>query len=49
VEDVLITMGEGFVPGYEDAELDEIMKMAATPARNLSDKIEDEVIPQRSS
>jgi hypothetical protein len=43
----LEAMGEGFAPSYEDAELDEIMKMAATPAQNLSDKIEDEVVPRR--
>jgi hypothetical protein len=40
-------MGQVFTPGYEDDELDEIEKTAATPARELADKIEDEVIPPR--
>jgi hypothetical protein len=43
----LEAMGQGFAPGYEDTELDEIEKTAAAPTRNLSDKIEDEVVPRR--
>jgi hypothetical protein len=40
-------MGQGFVPGYADDELDEIEKMAADPARELADKTEGKVIPLR--
>jgi hypothetical protein len=43
----LEAMGQGFAPGYEDAELDEIEKTAAAPTRSLADQIEGEVIPQR--
>jgi hypothetical protein len=41
----LEALGQGFVPGYADNELDEIEKTAADPARELADKIEGEVIP----
>jgi hypothetical protein len=41
----LEVMGQGFGPGYEDDELDEIEKTAAAPARSLADQIEGEVIP----
>jgi hypothetical protein len=40
-------MGQGFAPGYEDHELDEIEEAAADPARELVDKIEGEVVPLR--
>jgi hypothetical protein len=36
------------VPSYEDDELERIEEMAIAPAQNLSDKIEDEVIPRRA-
>jgi hypothetical protein len=41
----LEAMGQGFTPGYEDDELEQIEEIVTTPARNLSDKIEDEVVP----
>jgi hypothetical protein len=31
-------MGQGFMPGYEDHELDEIEEVAADPARELADR-----------
>jgi hypothetical protein len=33
-------MGQGFMPGYEDDELDEIEKTTADPTWELVDKIE---------
>jgi glyoxylate carboligase len=43
----LEAMGQGFTPGYEDDELDEIEKTAADPMRELADRMEGEVIPPR--
>jgi hypothetical protein len=40
-------MSQGFMPGYNDDELERIEEMAAALARDLADKIEDEVIPPR--
>ena len=38
-------MSLGFMPGYEDHELDEIETVVAPLSRNLADKIEDIVLP----
>ena len=43
----LETMSLGFAPGNEASELDEIEKVVASIARNLADKVEDIVLPQR--
>ena len=43
----LETMSLGFVPGYKASELDEIEMAVAPLARNLVDKVEDIVLPQR--
>ena len=43
----LETMSLGFAPGYEASELDEIETAVAPLARNLADKVEDIVRPQR--
>ena len=37
----------GFTPGYEAFELDEIETVVAPLARDLADKVEDIVLPQR--
>jgi hypothetical protein len=41
----LAAMCQGFAPSYNVNELERIEEMAAVPARNLADKIEDEVVP----
>ena len=38
-------MSQGFAPVYEDAELDEMEKVVAPLARNLADKLKEEVLP----
>ena len=38
-------MIQGFAPVYEDVELDEIEKVVAPLARNLADKLKEEVLP----
>lgn len=43
----LDTMSLGFALGYEASELDEIETAVAPLARNLADKVEDIVLPQR--
>jgi hypothetical protein len=43
----LEAMSQGFTPGYEDDELERIEEIATASAQNLSDKMEDEVVPQR--
>ena len=40
-------MSQGFAPIYEDAELDEMEKAVAPLARNLADKLKEEVLPSR--
>jgi len=40
-------MSLGFVPGYEAHELEEIETAVAPLLRDLVDKIEDIVLPQR--
>ena len=42
----LPVISECFVPGYTDAELDEIEKEAAPPARDLAEKVEEEIPPK---
>ena len=44
----LATMSQGFAPMYTDAELEDIEKEVAPLARDLSNKIEDEIIPLRN-
>jgi hypothetical protein len=41
----LEAMGQSFASGYEDDELERIEEIVAAPTRNLSVKIEDEVVP----
>ena len=43
----LETMSLSFAPGYTDAKLDEIEMAMAPLSRDLADKIEDTVLPQR--
>jgi hypothetical protein len=43
----LAAMSQGFTLGCNDDELERIEEMAAALARDLADKIEDEVIPPR--
>ena len=43
----LETMRLGFMPGYTDAELDEIETMVAPLSRDLANKIGDTILPQR--
>jgi hypothetical protein len=38
-------MSQGFMPSYNDDKQEQIKEMAVTPACDLADKIEDEVIP----
>ena len=38
-------IGEGFVPGYTDAELDKIEKEAALSMQDLVEKVEEEILP----
>lgn len=40
-------LSQGFVPDYEDAELDKIEEEVAPLARTLAEKMEDEVIPTK--
>ena len=41
----LAMMSQGFMPGYFDAELEDIEKEVSPLAQDLSTKIEDEIIP----
>ena len=43
----LEVMSHGFTPVYEDAELDEMEKVAAPLARNLANRLKEEVLPSR--
>ena len=43
----LEVMSLGFVPGYEDSELDEIEKAVAPLTRNLANRLKDMVLPSR--
>ena len=38
-------MSQGFARVYEDADLDEMEKAVAPLARNLADKLKEEVLP----
>ena len=40
-------MSQGFAPIYEDVELDEMEKAVAPLARDLADKLKEEVLPSR--
>ena len=40
-------MSQGFAPVYEDTELDEMEKAVTPLARNLVDKLKEEVLPSR--
>ena len=40
-------MSQGFAPIYEDAELDEMEKAVTPLARNLADRLKEEVLPSR--
>ena len=42
----LPVISECFVPGYTDAELDEIEKEAAPPAQDLEEKVREEILPK---
>ena len=42
----LLVISEGFAPGYTNAELDKIKKEAAPPARDLAEKVEEEILPK---
>ena len=42
----LLVISEGFVPGYIDAELEEIEKEAAPPAQDLAGKIGEDILPK---
>ena len=42
----LPVISEGFVPGYTDAELDKIEKEAAPSARDLAEKVKEEILPK---
>jgi hypothetical protein len=39
-------MSQGYTPSYNDAQLDEIKKVMTSPARNLANQIEDEIVPK---
>ena len=41
----LEVMSQGFAPVYEDAELDEMEKAVTPLARNLANKLKEEVLP----
>ena len=43
----LEVMSQGFAPVYEDAELDEMENAAAPLARNLANRLKEEVLPSR--
>jgi len=38
-------MSQGFAPVYEDAELDDMEKAVTPLARNLEDRLKEEVLP----
>ena len=40
-------MSQGFAPGYEDPELDEIEKAVTPLARNLANRLKGMVLPSR--
>ena len=40
-------MSQGFAPVYEDAVLNEMEKAVTPLARNLADKLKEEVLPSR--
>ena len=44
----LAMMSQGFMPGYSNAELEDIEKEVAPLAQDLSAKIEDEIIPPKN-
>ena len=39
-------ISEGFVPGYTNAELDEIEKEVAPPAQDLAENVGEEILPK---
>ena len=43
----VVTIRQGFTPVYTNVELDDIKKVVAPLAHDLSAKIEDEIIPPR--
>ena len=43
----LEVMSQGFAPIYEDAELDEMEKAVTPLARNLADRLKEEVLPSQ--
>ena len=43
----LEVMSQGFAPGYEDPELDEIEKAVTPIARNLANRLKGMVLPPR--
>ena len=43
----LEVMSQGFAPGYEDPELDEIEKAVTPLARNLVNRLKETVLPPR--
>jgi len=43
----LEVMSQGFTPVYEDAELDKMEKAVAPLARNLANRLKEEVLPSR--
>ena len=43
----LEVMSQGFVPGYEDSELDDIEKAVTPIAWNLANRLKDMVLPSR--
>ena len=42
----LPVISEGFMPGYTEAELDEIEKEAAPPAQDLAEKVREEILSE---
>jgi hypothetical protein len=38
-------MSQGYAPRYIDTQLHEIQKVAASPAQNLENQIDDEIVP----
>ena len=43
----LEVMSHGFAPVYDDDELDEMEKAVVTLARNLANRLKEEVLPSR--
>ena len=43
----LEVMSQGFTPVYEDAELDKMEKVVTPLARNLANRLKEEVLPSR--